>query len=77
LIHATTYNVPIKGDWAALAASLKSAGFPRVRILGNDCDAFNVATNAFKNQGIQVLAGIYAGSGTIAASKVGQDPNCI
>ncbi|KAG8934709.1 hypothetical protein FRC02_009411 [Tulasnella sp. 418] len=56
-------------DWNAVLDSAKAQGFTRLRILGNDCNAFDLATGSAKARGIKVLAGVYANSGTMAASN--------
>ncbi|KAF8077576.1 glycoside hydrolase superfamily [Lyophyllum atratum] len=63
----SAYTCRTQAQWNDLAKNIKAAGFPSLRILGSDCDAFNRASGAAAAEGLTVLAGIYI-SGNIASS---------
>lgn len=60
-------------DWGSMLDTAKAQGFTTVRIYGAECNAFSLAGAAAKARGMKVLAGVYANSGTIAASKTQLD----
>jgi len=55
-------------DWGSMLDTAKAQGFNSVRIYGAECNAFDLVGAAAAARGMTVLAGVYAGSGTIAAS---------
>ncbi|KAG5726751.1 putative family 17 glucosidase SCW11 [Termitomyces sp. T112] len=64
----STYTCRTADQWNAFASNAKNSGFKSIRITGFDCNALDLASSAAAAVGIQVLAGIYASGGTIAAS---------
>ncbi|KAG6828058.1 hypothetical protein H0H92_009487 [Tricholoma furcatifolium] len=65
---ASTYTCRTAAQWNTLATNAKNSGFKSIHIEGFDCNALDLASSAAAAAGIQVLAGIYASGGTIAAS---------
>ncbi|PPQ83506.1 hypothetical protein CVT25_006996 [Psilocybe cyanescens] len=56
------------GAWNQVANDAKAQGFKSLRILGFDCNALDMASTAAAAAGLQIMAGIFAQSGTIASS---------
>ncbi|KAG6905208.1 hypothetical protein DXG01_004171 [Tephrocybe rancida] len=65
---SSSYTCRTASQWNALASDAKNSGFKSIRIIGFDCNALDLASSAAAAAGIQILAGIYASGGTIAAS---------
>ncbi|KAF9566944.1 glycoside hydrolase [Agrocybe pediades] len=64
---ANAYTCRTQADWNNLASTAKDSGFKAIRILGFDCNALDLASDAAARNGLQVLAGIYI-SGSVASA---------
>ncbi|KIJ53209.1 glycoside hydrolase family 17 protein [Sphaerobolus stellatus SS14] len=64
----SSYTCRTQAQWNTLASDAKNSGFKVIRIEGFDCNALDLASSAAASNNLQILAGIYANSGTIAAS---------
>ncbi|KAJ7152364.1 glycoside hydrolase superfamily [Mycena filopes] len=64
------YTCRTAAQWQQVANDAKGLGMVAIRIVGFDCNALDLASQAAANAGISILAGIYV-SGTIAAGTTG------
>ncbi|KAH9474152.1 Cell surface mannoprotein MP65 [Psilocybe cubensis] len=65
----TAYGCRSQAQWNKLVNDAKSQGFKIIRIIGFDCSALELASSAAATAGLQIMAGIFAQFGTIAASS--------
>ncbi|KAF9566988.1 glycoside hydrolase [Agrocybe pediades] len=66
--ESANYKCRTQKDWNDLATTAINHGFRSIRVVGFDCDALTLASNAAKASGLTIMAGIYV-HGTMADSK--------
>ncbi|KAF9048857.1 glycoside hydrolase superfamily, partial [Panaeolus papilionaceus] len=55
----SSYTCRSQAQWNTMANDLKNNGFKSLRLVGFDCNALELASNAAASAGLTILAGIY------------------